>query len=167
MVDILQVLEGLAYIGFIAGAIFAVLELRGISKDRRSNAVVDIYTTFVTSDMTEAYARVMTGSSESGAEMEKECSYASLVRVAGFYEGVGYLARKRLVNPKVIIELLPCEVVWSKMQSWLMFDRERSSPGMWREFEFLGKASEAWGIKSDYVAQVSADIDALTARDKR
>jgi hypothetical protein len=163
----LQVLEGAAYVGFIAGAIFAVLELRGISKDRRANTVVDMYTTFVSSDMTEAYARVMTGVSESGAEMEKECSYASLVRVAGFYEGVGYLARKRLVDQRVVMDLLPIPVVWRKMQPWLMFDRERTAPGMWGEFEYLGKATEVYDAKSEYVAGLNADLDALKAREKR
>ena len=43
VVDVLQVLEGLAHVGFIAGAIFAVLELRGISRERRANTVVDMY----------------------------------------------------------------------------------------------------------------------------
>ena len=35
MVDLMHVLEGLAYVGFIAGAFFAVVELRTMSRDRK------------------------------------------------------------------------------------------------------------------------------------
>ena len=166
MVDVLQVLEGLAHVGFIAGAIFAVLELRGISRERRANTVVDMYQTFIASDMTEAYAKVITSISQSGADMEKECSLSTLVRVAGFYEAVGYLARKRLVDPKLVVELLPIGTAWNKMQPWLLFDRARSSAGAWREFEFITRASEVLSKDDEYVAKVTADIDALEERKK-
>lgn len=42
MVDLIQVLEGAAYVGFILGAVFAVLELRGIGRERRVSIVVDM-----------------------------------------------------------------------------------------------------------------------------
>lgn len=166
MVEVLQVLEGLAYLGFIAGAIFAVLELRGISRERRANTVVDMYKTFISSDMTDAWAKVFASSSQSGTDMEKECSLSTLVRVAGFYEAVGYLARKRLVDPKIAVELLPIGTAWNKMQPWLLFDRARSSPGAWREFEFITRASEVLSTNDEYVAKVTADIDALEERKK-
>jgi hypothetical protein len=166
VVDILLILEGAAYVGFIAGAIFAVLELRGISRERRANTIVDMYQTFIGPDMTDAWAKVFANSSQSGADMEKDCSLSVLVRVAGFYEAVGYLTRKRLIDPKIAVELLPIETAWNKMQPWLLFDRARSSPGAWMEFEFITRASEVLSKDVEYVAKVTADIDALEKRKK-
>ena len=165
MVDILQVLEGLAYVGFIAGAIFAVLELRGISKDRRAQTTMNLYSSFVSSDMTEAYAKVMAEEFRDPADMEKRCSYASLARIAGFYEGVGYLCRKRLVDPKVAIDFLPITAVWRKMEPWVLFNRERTDPGQWMEFEYFANAAE--GTDMDYLSSVKADIDAVKKRRKK
>ena len=167
MVDILQVLEGLAYVGFIAGAIFAVLELRGIGRDRRVSIIVDMYNSFVSVDMTDAYSMIMTGNFQNAEDMERQCSYSSLTRVAGFYEALGYLCRNRLVDPKVVMDLMPAPALWSKMAPWIAADRERSgySEG-WTEFEYLAKATEVHNIESDYSARVHAELNALKARAK-
>jgi len=164
VVEILQVLEGAAYVGFIAGAIFAVLQLREIGKDRRVGVVVNMYSTFISTDMTEAYSKIITEDFQSAADMEQKCSHASLAKIAGFYEGVGYLARKRLVDPKVVIELLPITVVWRKMMPWVMLDRERTAPSQWVEFEYLARMTEVYDAKSVYLAEINAAFDALKAR---
>jgi hypothetical protein len=161
VVDVLQVLEGLAYVGFIAGAIFAVIELRGIGKDRRVGIVVNMFSSFIATDMTEAYSKIITGDFQSAAEMEQKCSHSSLARIAGFFEGVGYLSRKRLVDPKVVMDFLPIVAVWRKMKLWVMFDRERTSPSQWTEFEYLARSTGVYDYKSGYLEEIQAALDAL------
>jgi hypothetical protein len=167
VVDIVQVLEGLAYVGFIAGAIFAVLELRGIGRDRRVSLVVDMYSSFVETDMTEAYSKVITGSYRNAEDIEQKCSHSSLAKIAGFFEGVGYISRKKFVDPSVVMDFLPVVAVWNKMQPWVMYDRERTSPTQWMEFEYLARATEVYDAKSNYLAEVNAAMDSLKAREKR
>lgn len=160
----LQVLEGLAYVGFIAGAIFAVMELREIGKSRSVSIVADMYATFISADMTKAYSKIITGNYQNAADMEQECSHSSLVGVAGFFEGVGYLSRHRLVDPKVVMDFLPVTPVWRKMQDWVMYDRERTDPNQWTEFEYLGIATEAYD--AEYTVKMKAELDALKVRIK-
>jgi hypothetical protein len=167
MVDASLIFDAVVAVSIAAGALFAVLELRGIAKDRRAHTVMELYTSFISSDMTEAYTRVMTGESQNPGDMEKRCSYASLARIAGFYEGVGYLCRKQLVDPKVVMDLLPIVVIWQRMRPWLLFDRARTAPTQWMEFEYLGTATEAWDYKGSYLADVRADIDALNGPEKK
>ena len=167
MVDLLQVLEGAAYVGFIAGAIFAVLELRGIGRDRRVGMVVDMYSSFVETDMAEAYSKVITGTYGSAEDIEQKCSHSSLAKIAGFFEGVGYISRKKFVDPSVVMDFLPVVAVWNKMQPWVMYDRERTSPTQWVEFEYLARATEAYDAKSDYLAEVKAAMESLKTREKR
>ncbi len=162
MVDILQVLEGAAYVGFIAGAIFAVIQLRTISKDRKTAVIVELYSAFISTDMAEAYSKVLDGDFPSAVDMEQKCSHASLARIAGFYEGAGYLARKKLVDPKVVIDFLPTTSVWNKMKPWVMFDRERMGPSQWMEFEYLAMMTE--GCDPEYLANFKADFEALKMR---
>lgn len=152
-------MEGLAYVGFIAGAIFAVLELRGISRDRRVNTVVDMYSSFISTDMTEAYSKLITGDFKNAADMEQKCSHSSLARLAGFYEGVGYLTRNKLVDSKVVMDFLPITAMWRKMQPWVMFDRERTDPSQWTEFEYLAIVTEAYDPIN--LEEMRAKLDAL------
>lgn len=165
MVDVSVVLDAIVAVSIAAGAAFAVLELRGMGKDRRAHFVVDIYSSFVSSDMTEAYSRVMTGDFSSAADMEQKCSHSSLTRIAGFYEGIGYLVRKKFVDSKVAMDLLPAVLVWRKMQPWVMFDRERTNSMQWMEFEYF--ANIAAEHETEYLVNIRADFDALRMRRMR
>jgi hypothetical protein len=157
----LLILEGLAYVGFIAGAIFAVIELRGVGRDRRVRTVVDMYSSFISTDMTEAYSKLITGDFQNAKDMEQKCSHSSLARLAGFYEGVGYLARHKLVDPKVVMDFLPIMAMWRKMQPWIILDRERTDPNQWTEFEYLARVTEAYDPV--YLAEMKSKLDALKA----
>jgi len=165
VVDLIQVLEGTAYVGFILGAVFAVLELRGIGRERRVRIVVDMHTSFISSDMTEVYSKIITGDFKSAADMEQKCSHASLVKIAGFFEGAGYITRQKFADPKVVIEYLPTGAVWRKMQPWVMFDRERTDPSQWMEFEYLAMFSEHFD--TEYLANMKVEFDVLKERKKR
>ena len=160
-----MMLDAIMAISIAAGAAFAVLELRGMSKERRAGIVIGMYSSFVSSDMTEAYSRIMTGDFQSAADMEQKCSHSSLARIAGFYEGIGYLVRKKFVDPKVAMDFLPIIVMWRKMEPWIIFDRERTDPGQWMEFEYLAKVTEDYD--AEYLANMKTDFEALKERKKR
>ncbi|OGS56339.1 MAG: hypothetical protein A3K60_08325 [Euryarchaeota archaeon RBG_19FT_COMBO_56_21] len=165
MVDVSLLLDAIMAVSIAAGAAFAVLELRAMGKDRRAHIVVDMYTSFVSSDMTEAYSKIMTGEFQSAADMEQKCSHSSLARIAGFYEGIGYLVRKKFVDPKVAMDFLPIMVVWRRMQPWIVFDRERIDPNQWAEFEYLANVTEDYD--ADYLANIKADLDSVKKRRNR
>ena len=160
-----MVLNAIVAVSIAAGAAFAVLELRGIGKDRRANMVVNMYSSFISSDMTETYSKVMTGDFQNAADMEQKCSLSSLAGIAGFYEAIGYLVRKKFVDPKVAMDFLPINVVWRKMEPWIKFNRERTDPFMWTEFEYLAKLTE--GHDAEYAVDIKAAFDALKMRKKR
>ena len=163
MVDVLPYLEGLAYVGFIAGAIFAVLELRGISRDRKTSIVQDMFSRFGY-DVISAYSKVANGSFKNAQDMEQKCSYESLVQLASYFEGVGYLVRRGLVDKKIVAECLPTVSIWRKMEPWAIWDREKTDPTMWAEFEYLALASE--DIEAKYLCEMRPRLEALRIRKK-
>jgi len=118
VVDLMQVLEGLAYVGFIAGAIFAVLELRGFRQDRSTELVMRMNEFMCSRDFAEMTARFMKARFKTAKEAEEQLSMADLLMAADYFEGVGYLAKRRLIPTKIIVDTLPSDYAWDKIKPW-------------------------------------------------
>ncbi len=142
MVDILQVLEGAAYVGFIAGAIFAVLELRTMSRDRRTELSLRMTEYMCSREFEEATAIFMKAKFKTAQEAEEQCSLAVLLMVADYCESIGYMARKKLVPMDIILETIPIEYCWDKIKIWA-HDDESADPARanygaaYQSFEWL------------------------------
>jgi len=127
-VDFLQVLEGAAYVGFIFGAIFAVLELRTMSKDRKTELIMRTNEFMCTREWTEATAKFMKARFQTPEEAEKQCSLPILLMIADYCEGIGTLAQRGLVPKDVVIDILPIEYVWDKIKVWARAPADLDDP---------------------------------------
>jgi hypothetical protein len=99
VVDIPQVLEGAAYVGFIVGAIFAVLELHSISKDRKTDLMLRINEFWGRPEWYEAITRINKANFKDAKEAEDQCSEVSLMMVTDHLDGMASLARQKAIDP--------------------------------------------------------------------
>jgi hypothetical protein len=118
VVDLLQVLEGAAYVGFIAGAIFAVIELRTLTKDRKTELLMRVTEFSGTLEFETAGAKFMRASFRTPEEAEEQCSLPVLMMIADFNENLGILAQRGLVSKDVVLDTFNFEYVWDKIKVW-------------------------------------------------
>jgi len=128
VVDILQVLEGGAYVGFIFGAIFAVLELRTMSKDRKTELLMRTSEFCCTLEWEEAAAKFMKARFQTPEEAEEQVSLPVLMMIADYCEGIGTLAQRGLVPKDVVLDMLPIEYVWDKIKVWAQAPSDIDDP---------------------------------------
>lgn len=137
MVDILQVLEGAAYVGFIAGAIFAVLELRSISRNRKIEMSMRLGELWVSRDFVEALAKWDKTDFQTAETAEKTCPKADLVMMAELFNYAASLARNKYVSKEFAMREFDFEYPWSKMEPWCLDWRRRTAPDELKAFEWM------------------------------
>ena len=72
------------------------------------------------------------------ADMQKKCSEEGLVKLAGFYEGVGFMVSRGLIDARLVVDLMPISATWERMKPWVLQFREKGKSNVWwRDFEYL------------------------------
>ena len=125
MVDILLVLEGAAYVGFIAGAIFAVMELRTMSKDRKTEFVMRMNEYWASKDFEEAFIKVRELDSKDPRLMEEKCTKQSLWMVVDYVDGIGTLVEDGLLDKKYLLNMVAWELLWDRLEPWVVDMRKK------------------------------------------
>jgi len=118
VVEVLQVLEGLAYVGFIAGAIFAVIELRTMTKNRKTELLIRIAEFSCTPEFEEVGARFVKANFKTPEEAEEQLSLPSLMMLADYNDFLGTLAKNKLVPKDTILDTFDFEYAWEKIKVW-------------------------------------------------
>jgi hypothetical protein len=137
VVDILQVLEGLAYVGFIAGAIFAVIELRTMSRDRKTELLVNMAEHWSSREFVEALSHYAEADFQSAEKAEKTCPRISLFMMSEYFDSMATLARKKAVSFDLMYQLLDFEGVWERMKPWCLHMRDKTNPSEFVDFEWM------------------------------
>jgi hypothetical protein len=140
VVDILPYLEGLAYVGFIAGAIFAVLELRTMSRDRRTDMMMRLMELFSTREFHQIEDKFSHSNAVDAKSMEQEISWGDLTFIADCVEYLSFLARRNLIDKKLVLEFYDLDSVWNKLRPWVVSERERTdNDELYSDFEWMAK----------------------------
>ena len=126
MVDLLLVLEGTAYVGFIAGALFAVMELRTMARDRQTEFIMRVNEFWSTKDFQDAYVNVQLLNSRDPKEMEEICTRYSLNMVVGYLDGIADLARRKLLKKDLVLDITAWDTLWDKLLPWIDSERKRT-----------------------------------------
>ncbi len=128
MVDVLQVLEGATYAAFIAGAIFAVIELRTMSRDRRMELVLRFNEFWCSKDFVEAFTKVrkLGPEDKNPRQIEEKCTEESLWMVMDYVTGVGDLYYYgNLVDRKFVRGMISWNLIWQKLEPWVVDMRQK------------------------------------------
>jgi len=111
MVDASLILDAIVAVSIAAGAVFAVAELRGMSRDRRTRLAFDIFAHVGTLEYSEQFAKILRSDFKDAKEAEEKCSVVALSMVARYFEGVAMMLRRGLVDSDLIFESLPYHIM--------------------------------------------------------
>ena len=139
MADALQLLQAAAFISVILGAVFAIYNLRGFARDRRTRLVLDVFSHASTMEFSEQFAKIIDADFKNGKEAEEKCSLVTLSMIARYCEGVGMLIQRGLVDADLSFELLPFDILWEKMKPWCLEKREMYGPTIYEYFEYAAE----------------------------
>ena len=147
MVDASLVLDAIVAVSIAAGAVFAVIELRGMARDRRTRLVLDVFSHLGTLEFSEQFAKILNAEFKDAKEAEEKCSIVALSMVARYYEGIGLLIKRGLVDPDLIFESLPFDIMWNKMKPWCLEKRRALGPDMYVHFENAAAREKAYAAE--------------------
>lgn len=135
MLDIPSITGIVAAIGVIVGVIFTVQELRNMTKTRQMDLIMRIHSTWL-STMLQPWDTLRKTEFKNYSDFEK-CSIESN-QIVGFFDGLGLLLKRRLVDIGLISDLFILERPWKKMKPFVEGLRERSNEKrLHGHFEYL------------------------------
>jgi stress-induced morphogen len=147
MLDVSSISAIVAAIGVTVGVVFAVLQLRDLVKARQTDLVMRLYSTFGSREFQEAWVETLRMEfsdykdylKKYGANSAKS-AYVSVNIVADFFEGLGILLRRKLINLALVDDLFSSDIIitWHKMKPLVEGWREHfNRPQMSEWFEYL------------------------------
>lgn len=160
LVDIQTVSIMLASASVIAGVIYYALQIRHQSRMRQTDLVVRLYSAFSCKELQEAYFETGYGMEFADYDDFKKKyrmpakSILPLWQVSKFFDGVGVLLRRKLVDIGLVDELFHTEatVIWEKVKPIILGLREQfNDPRVFGWFEYLYnevKKREQAGVNS-------------------
>lgn len=139
MIDVSTLKQVVEAVVIALGALFAVAELRDLAKDRKTQLVMNVWSTWMSSDFAEAHSKIEENTIEEMVDLMQKCSNADLLKVSYFYEGLGLMVQKRLVSPDLVLEMSRARTMWAKIKPWMADRRNRLGPLTGEHFEYLAK----------------------------
>jgi len=140
MLDIPSISAIVVATGVIVGIVFTILEIRNLVKTRQTDLVLRLYTTFVAKDFQEAYEKTLTMETKNYNDTLKKGYLQGLRTIGGFFEGIGVLLHRKLVDVEVVNDLFSesIKLMWEKTKPVLYDFREQFNlPAYARYFEYL------------------------------
>jgi len=131
--------------GVLIAAAYYVLQIRYQTKLRQTDMVMRLYATFGSTDFQEPYHKAQSLDFEGfenyvkkyGSDIEVQ---TALYPVCAFFEGIGVLLHRKLINLDLVDDLLGTPIIWT----WKRFEpmiipwRESANrPQIWEWFEYL------------------------------
>ena len=123
MVDAALVLDAIVAVSIAAGAVFAVVELREMRRDRRTGLMLQLAGIWLTLEFHQALSDIVRAKFSTGEEAEKVCSSAGLILVGDFFEIAGEYVEAGLLDCDDVTETYPVEWAWKKMKPWVIYLR--------------------------------------------
>jgi hypothetical protein len=142
MLDIPSISAIVAVIGVLVGVALAVLQLRDFVKTRQTDLIMRLYSRFGSEGFQKTQEKVSTRALEalSFREYREKYGIAEWVAVGTFFEGIGVLLHRKLIDIALVDDLFTAPV---KMAGDAMKDsitearKEYGQPTIFEWFEYL------------------------------
>jgi hypothetical protein len=105
LADVLTVSAIIAAVSVVVGVIFAVLELRHLAKNRRTDVILRIYERFASKEIVEAIMTIGAPGPGDFDDYVKKNGIVGLVQVLETFDEVGILLEDGLVDIKLVNSL--------------------------------------------------------------
>jgi hypothetical protein len=147
VVDITEISAVVAAAGVLVGVAYYVFDMRNQTRIRQSDMVMRSYSTFGSTEFQKAYQLVMSLTFKNAEDYLQRYGMnteivAALYSVEIFFEGLGLLAKRKLVSIDLVDDLFsgPVQSTWEKigvLVEALRARSGRSSVGEWFEYLYI------------------------------
>ncbi len=140
MVDIIEVSAVVAAVGVLIGVIYYVLDIRNQTKMRQTDLAIRLYQHFGTKEFLNSWWQVTTRKEKNYNEYIKNYGGTDLLHVGVFFEGIGVLLHRKLIEIDMARDLFSdsIKIVWEETEPILKkMVEQRSIPEGWQWFEYL------------------------------
>ena len=138
MVDASLILDAIVAVSIAAGALFTIYQLQIMARDRQTEFIMRVNEFTSGRDFTDTICKIWEAKSQDAKGLETEVTLTGLSMVADYYEGLSSLARRKLVKEELVLEAYSLDVLWDKMEPWILEVR-KEHPSLYATFEDLAK----------------------------
>jgi len=137
MVDIQTVSIMLASASVIAGVIYYTFQIRQQTKIRQMDFIMRMPSTVTSKEVMQTNVTLKKTKFENFDEFEEKC-YVEARQAADFYENLGVLVKRKLVDINLVADLYSADWAWKKLKPWVDETRRRANnPKIYEWFEYL------------------------------
>ena len=140
MVDITEISAMIAAAGVMIGVVYYILEMRHQSKVRQTDLVMRLYSTFGSKEFQDAWTRIESIEFKNYDEYVKKCGLGDYAQCATFFEGIGVLLQKKLIDIKLVDALfsVPLKLMYEGMKPIIEGNRKQfHDQRVFGNFEYL------------------------------
>lgn len=145
MVDIQTVSIAIASASVVAGVVYYAFQVRHQTRTRQTDLVMRLYATFSSAEFQDAWAKVRTKASDLEStddiyDFDKKVGLREVNQVCLFFEGIGILLRRKLLDKGMIEDLFGGAVAraWEKVRKGVVKARQQlNDPSIYYYFEYL------------------------------
>jgi len=146
VVDIQTVSIAIASAGVFLAAVYYILQIRHQRNVRNSDLVIRLYTHCTSDEWEEAYMRILNAHFEDYEDFSRK--YGGLIsenpvsiaagKVSAFYEQLGYLLYRKLIDADMVFQLFSIARPWNKIKPMAYGARKQlGQPNLYEWFEYL------------------------------
>jgi hypothetical protein len=138
--DIPSISAIIAAVGVLIGVVLTVLEVRNLVETRQTDLVIRLYSTFGNEELQDAWEKTQTREYKDFNAYRREYGLREVNEVGWFFEGVGVLLHRRLIDIGLVDDLFssPVRRAWEKLKPIAEGERNQTQrPQIWEWFEYL------------------------------
>ena len=151
MIDIPTIASIITTLSIVIGVAFTILEIRHLSRVRRTDIIMKIYDRFGTREIVEAINRVGNAKFENLADYSKKYGFTDVTQIAELFEGIGVLLEQNLIDIKMVDRLFgpTLNLLWVRMKPVLYAMREGlKEPFFFSHYEYLVNRLDSYRKKT-------------------
>jgi hypothetical protein len=140
MVEIQTISIAIASVGVLVAATYYVLQIRHQTKLRQTDLVMRLYSTFGSKEFQDAWTRIESTEFKNYDEYVKKYGSGDYVQCATFFEGIGVLLQKKLIDINLVDALfaIPLKYMYERMKPIIEGNKkEFHNPRVFEYFEYL------------------------------
>jgi len=140
MLDVQTVSVAIASAGVFGAAVYYILQIRHQTKARQTDLVIRLYTTFGNKEMRQTWEEVSKREDMDFNAYQEKYGLSDVNEIGWFFEGVGVLLHKKLIDIAVVDDLFssPIKISWEKLKHIAEGERKQSNrPQIWEWWEYL------------------------------
>jgi len=140
MVDIQTVSIAIASAGVFAAAIYYIFQIRHLTRIRQTDLLMKLYSQFTSLEFQKIWYEILKREAKDYYDYEKKYGWAEFTVIGIFFEGIGILLRRKLIDIELVDDMFttPIKWTWEKMKDIaLEWRKVRNQPEILEWFEYL------------------------------